>query len=62
MPKAEDPNPLDLLKEELTQDEAFLRVNAVHRILVVATILGPEATRRDLLPFLNSTRHIEQLW
>lgn len=62
MPKTEEPSPLDLLKSELSQDDTFLKVNAIHRICVIATVLGPEATRRDLLPFLNSTRHIEQLW
>lgn len=62
MPKNDDPSPLDLLKEEIAQDDVFLKVNAVHRVLLVATVLGADATRRDLLPFLNSTRYIEQLW
>lgn len=62
MPKTEEPGPLDLLKSELSQDDTYLKVNALHRVAVVATVLGPEATRRDLLPFLNSTCHIEQLW
>jgi len=61
MRKAEEPSPLDLLKSELGQDDTYLKVNALHRVAVVATVLGPEATRRDLLPFLGSTCHIE-LW
>ncbi len=32
-------NPLDTLKEEMDNEEIFLRVNAIHRIRVVATLL-----------------------
>ncbi len=35
-----DSNPLDLLREELENDEIHLRVNAIHRIRIIATILG----------------------
>lgn len=62
MRKAEEQSPLDLLKWELGQDDTYLKVNALHRVSIVATVLGAEATRRDLLPFLSSTCHIEQLW
>lgn len=46
---------LDLLREELQSEETFLRVNAIHRVPIVATLLGPEAVKNQLLPFLNST-------
>jgi len=29
-------NPIDLLKEEMENDELFLRVNAIHKIKIVA--------------------------
>lgn len=48
-------SPLDLLREELQTEETFLRVNAIHRVPIVATLLGPEAVKNQLLPFLNST-------
>lgn len=32
-------NPLDVLREEMENEEISLRVNAVHRMRVVATLL-----------------------
>jgi serine/threonine-protein phosphatase 2A regulatory subunit A len=32
-------NPIDLLREEMENDETHLRVNAIHRIKIIATIL-----------------------
>jgi hypothetical protein len=32
---------MDLLKEELETDEIGSRVNAIHKLRIVATILGP---------------------
>ena len=52
-------SPLDLLREELQSEETFLRINAIHRVPVVATLLGSEAVKNQLLPFLNSTRPTE---
>lgn len=31
---------METLKEELESDELYLRVNAIHRMSIVATILG----------------------
>ena len=47
-------SPLDLLKEEMNQDETYIRVNAIHRIPVVATIIGKDAVRSQLLPYLTT--------
>ena len=47
-------SPLDLLKEEMNQDETYIRVNAIHRLPVVATILGKDAVRTQLLPYLTT--------
>lgn len=52
-----DTNPLDLLKEEMEYDETTLRVNAVHRLKIVGTILGSEAIKTTLLPYIDSTLH-----
>lgn len=37
-----DLNPFDLLREEMESDETHLRVNAIHRLKIVATIMGSE--------------------
>ena len=43
----------DLFKEELENDEPFLRVNAIHRLSVVATLQGTDGIKNQLLPFLD---------
>jgi serine/threonine-protein phosphatase 2A regulatory subunit A len=32
-------NPLELLKEEMESDEAYVRINAMHRLKVVASTM-----------------------
>ena len=35
-------NPMELLKEEMESDEIYLRVNAIHRVKIVAEVIGSE--------------------
>lgn len=51
----ENLNPLEVLKEELDTDDVAQKINAVHRLRIVGTIMGPEGIRNSLLPFLDST-------
>lgn len=53
-------NALELLKEEMENDDVALRVNAIHRLKIVATILGPEGIKVQLLPYVecNETNKI----
>ena len=46
-------NPMELLKEEMESDENSIRINAMHRIKTVATLLGPEGTKSQLLPYVD---------
>ena len=48
-------NPIDVLKEELDTDDVASKVNAIHKLKIVATILGPEGIRNALLPYLDCT-------
>jgi len=32
-------NPFDVLKEEMENEEVYFRVNAIHRIRIIATLL-----------------------
>lgn len=50
----EEINALELLKEEMQTEEIHLKVNAIHRLKVVALCLGQEATASQLLPYLES--------
>jgi len=45
---------LEFLKEEMESDEISVRVNAVHRISVVAALLGVDAFKNFLFPFIES--------
>ena len=38
-------NPMDMLKEEMESEELSVRVNAMHRIRVISTLLGVEGTK-----------------
>jgi len=44
---------LEVLKEEMENDELHYRVNAIHRIKLIATILGVEGTKNQLLPYID---------
>ena len=46
-------NPMELLKEEMESDEIYLRVNAIHRVKIVAEVIGSEQTKSQLLPYLE---------
>jgi serine/threonine-protein phosphatase 2A regulatory subunit A len=46
-------NALDVLKEEMENEELFYRVNAIHRIRVVATLLPNDKIKSQLIPFID---------
>lgn len=39
---ADNLNPFDVLREDMESEETYLRVNAIHRLKIVATLLGPD--------------------
>eukprot|EP00743_Colponemidia_sp_Colp-15_P001721 GILK01001880.1.p1 GENE.GILK01001880.1~~GILK01001880.1.p1 ORF type:complete len:597 (+),score=99.77 GILK01001880.1:60-1793(+) len=49
----DDISPLDLFREELATDDIATKVNCIHRLRTVATAMGPESTRSQLLPYLK---------
>jgi|JI9StandDraft_1071089.scaffolds.fasta_scaffold371875_1 hypothetical protein len=49
--------PVSLL-DELRSEEIKKRLNAVTQLKVIATALGAERTRNELIPFLNGTRQL----
>ena len=49
-----DLNPLDLLKEDLSSDETYIKVNSIHRLRLIATVLGTDIVKSQLLPILSS--------
>lgn len=45
--------PIDLLKEELSNDQMYVRINAIHRIPIIATLVGKDGVKRNLLPMIE---------
>ena len=50
----ENLNPFELLKEEMTHDEVTIRVNAVHRLRTVVTVMGGDVFKTQILPYFES--------
>jgi len=50
----ENINPFELFKEELDTDDIAARVNTVHKVSIVATLMPVEAIKTALLPFLDA--------
>jgi hypothetical protein len=49
----ENLNPFELLKEEMENDEVAIRVNAIHRLKTVVTVLGGESFKSQILPYIE---------
>ncbi len=47
-------NPFDLLKEELSNDDTQIKVNAIHRLSIVMAWMSSDKLISELIPFLNS--------
>jgi len=45
---------MSLIKEEMQTEEIHLKVNAIHRLKIVALTLGPQETETVLLPYIDS--------
>ena len=47
-------DPIELLKEEMSNDEVACKVNAIHRLTTVVLAIGPSHCYEKLIPFLDS--------
>ncbi|KAJ0389977.1 hypothetical protein P43SY_010654 [Pythium insidiosum] len=47
--------PIAILVDELKHEDVQLRLNSIRKIHIIASALGPERTRDELLPFLNDS-------
>ena len=56
-----DISALDLLKEEMTSDETYIKVNSIHRLKIICTVLGSDSVRQQLLPYLSSNPYLALL-
>ena len=49
----ENVNPFELFKEELDSDDLASRVNTIHKVSIVATLMPPDSVKTTLLPYLD---------
>ena len=54
------PNPLDLLREELDNDDTQIKVNAIHRLPIVVGVLSQDKIISDLIPFIKGILSTEE--
>jgi serine/threonine-protein phosphatase 2A regulatory subunit A len=52
-------NPLDFFKEEIENDTAAIRIEAVSNLHLIASALGPQRTVGELVPYLAQVIHEE---
>lgn len=45
---------MQLIKEEMQTEEIHLKVNAIHRLKIVALTLGQQEVETTLLPYIDS--------
>jgi hypothetical protein len=48
-----DENGLSLLKQEMTNEEIHIKVNAIHRLKTVIMSIGESETISQLIPYLE---------
>lgn len=46
---------MSVLVEEMKSEDTEARIAAMRKLRTIARALGPERTRKDLIPFLNGT-------
>lgn len=51
----ENTHALEILKEEMENDDVSVRVNAIHKIPIVTTLMGFEPIKNQLIPYLEGT-------
>ncbi|CAD8185440.1 unnamed protein product [Paramecium octaurelia] len=47
-------NPFEVFKEDMENEEVYLRVNAMHRVGIICTLIGVDQIKSQLLPYLDS--------
>ncbi len=53
--EGEELTPIAILIDDLKNEDIQLRLNSVRRLNTLARALGPERTRKELIPFLAGT-------
>ena len=46
-------NPIELFKEEMENDDISIRVNCVHRLKIIVTLIGGDNFKQQMLPYID---------
>lgn len=49
-----DLNPLELFKEEMENDDIAYKVNNIHKVPIILSLMSTDAIKNILLPYLES--------
>jgi hypothetical protein len=55
-----DLSPFDFFRQETSNADAVVRTEAMSKIAVIVSLMGPERTRNEMLPYLQS-KHYDTL-
>ncbi len=47
-------NAFELFKEEMEVDDLASRINTVHKVTIVATLVSPDVLKNTIIPYLDS--------
>jgi hypothetical protein len=50
-----DLSPFDFFRQETSHQDAVVRTEAMKKVAIIASLMGPEKTRTDLIQYLQST-------
>ena len=51
---AGDLSPFDFFRQETSNPDVIVRTEAMNKILVIVSLMGPERVRNEMLPYLQS--------
>jgi hypothetical protein len=49
-----DLSPFDFFRQETSNTDVIIRTEAMKKMGIIAALMGPEKTRSDMLPYLQS--------
>ena len=52
-----DLSPFDFFRQETSNPDVIVRTEAMNKILVIVSLMGPERVRNEMLPYLQSKQN-----
>lgn len=61
MSKSKNLSPVGVLIDELKSEDSKRRLNSIKNFSTIASAIGPERTRSELLPFVNGINFPDEI-